>query len=267
MAFSNFALRAFSAVILAPAILWIVWLGGGVFFLLLLTVILLLVPEWSRLMGGGDEVSTNIVFATFAVSSLAAGWFVGYAAGLLVATGATCSVVFLTRRKNGKVLLPAFGTIYIIFPFLALIWLRTQPVVGAGVVVWLFLVVWATDVFAYLIGRTVGGVKLAPSLSPQKTWAGFLGGISCAGLVGGITGAYLMYLQEFVFDTWAASALWGIFIGFGAQIGDLGESWLKRRVMLKDSGNIIPGHGGLLDRVDGLMISTPTMAVLVWTIG
>jgi len=218
-------------------------------------------------MGGLAETSTNIVFGTLAAGSLAAGWFLGNVEALLLATAATCSVAFLTWRKNRNVLLATCGAIYIILPFLTLLWLRTQPVIGAVVVVWLFVVVWATDVFAYLIGSTVGGLKLAPSISPRKTWAGFVGGISCAGLVGGITGAYLMHLQEFVFDTWTSGVLMGIVVGFAAQIGDLGESWLKRRQMLKDSGNIIPGHGGLLDRVDGLMISTPVMAVLLWAIG
>ena len=267
MALSNFVLRTGSAIVLAPAILWIVWQGGGVFFLLLLTVILLLTPEWDRLMGPSTGGSTNVVFATFGVGSLLAGWFVGYVEALLLATVATCSLAFLAWCRNRKALLAGFGTIYIILPFLSLIWLRNQPEIGATVVVWLFLVVWASDVFAYLIGRTVGGVKLAPSISPRKTWAGLFGGLGGAGFIGGVTGAYLIAFQEFVFDTWALSVFCGILVGFLAQIGDLWESWLKRRRMLKDSGNIIPGHGGLLDRLDGLLISTPAMAVLVWTNG
>lgn len=218
-------------------------------------------------MGDSRRPSENILFGTLAVGSLASGWFLGYPEALLAATVAMCTESFLAWRKNRNVLLAAFGAIYVIFPFLALIWLRTQPVIGATAVVWLLVVVWATDVFAYLFGRTLGGMKLAPSISPQKTWSGFVGGISCAGLVGGATGAYLLSRHDFVFDTWTASILWGIFISFTAQIGDLGESWLKRLRMLKDSGNVIPGHGGLLDRVDGLMISTPIMAVLVWTTG
>ena len=264
---SDFAVRTASTAALAPMILFIVWIGEWVFFLLLLTSIVLLASEWNRLTGGSGAVFSNMMFVVLAGGSLALAWFFGYIEALVVVAAAVGVEALLAWRKKRNVPFAAFGPIYIIVPLLALMWLRGQPVVGIGSVVWLFLVVWSTDIFAYLIGGTLHSAKLAPSISPGKTWAGLIGGVTCAGLAGGIAGAYLLSIDAFVFETWSTGIQLGIFIGVTAQIGDLGESWLKRLRMLKDSGRIIPGHGGLLDRVDGLMTSAPMMAVLVWVVG
>jgi phosphatidate cytidylyltransferase len=125
-------------------------------------------------------------------------------------------------------------------------------------VLWAMLVTWSTDIFAYFAGRSIGGPKLAPKISPNKTWAGLIGGMAGAGVVGAIA-AYLFELDLLFM-------LAGAPMGLLAQLGDLYESRVKRRLGVKDSGSILPGHGGVLDRVDGLLpvaIATILLLILV----
>jgi phosphatidate cytidylyltransferase len=144
---------------------------------------------------------------------------------------------------------------------MAIVWLRAQPDGGRSMVFWLLAVVWATDSGAYAVGRWLGGPRLAPRISPNKTWAGLLGGMASAALVGGLMAGVLGAAGL------AVAALVGGGLAVVAQAGDLGESLVKRRFGVKDTGALIPGHGGLLDRVDGLLAATPVVALLVWMKG
>jgi len=139
------------------------------------------------------------------------------------------------------------GVAYIALPCLALIWLRGQAEAGRISVLWLVLSVWATDIGAYIAGRLIGGPKLAPRISPNKTWAGLGGGMAGAALVG-VGTAWMTGLASM-----PALALAGLALAVAEQAGDLVESAWKRHFHVKDSGSLIPGHGGLLDRVDGLL--------------
>lgn len=158
------------------------------------------------------------------------------------------------------------GLAYVALPCVALIWLRNiggaESDTGIMLTLAVMFMVWATDIGAYFTGRLVGGPKLAPSISPSKTWAGLGGGMLAAGLVGILT---------ILFSPYPTSAGGGFLLGLVfavlAQAGDLFESWLKRRAGVKDSGTLIPGHGGLLDRVDGLVPTLPLFALLVWMSG
>ena len=137
---------------------------------------------------------------------------------------------------------------------MALAWLRADEMVGRAIVLWLLAVVWAGDVGAYAFGRWIGGLRLVPAISPHKTWAGLLGGIACAGAVGAVAA---LLSQQPIAPMVVGSAV----VGLVAQLGDLVESWVKRRFKVKDSSNLIPGHGGLLDRVDGLLVAATTVAL------
>ena len=149
------------------------------------------------------------------------------------------------------------GFAYILLPCLILVWLRNMESQGLQFIIWFFAVIWATDIGAYFSGKTIGGPKLAPSISPNKTWAGFFGGLILAIIVS-------LVLNKFaspsfvVIDLIAACILLSI-IG---QLGDLFESWVKRRLGVKDSGSLIPGHGGVLDRIDAILLSTPVAAFI-----
>jgi phosphatidate cytidylyltransferase len=147
------------------------------------------------------------------------------------------------------------GTIWIALPCVALLWIDQQPRGGFSIY-WLLAVVWASDIGAYGFGRTFGGPRLAPRFSPNKTWSGAVGGLICSGLAG-IVAALLLGAP-----LWTMAGL-SAFLSVVAQIGDLTESLAKRKFGVKDSGSIIPGHGGLLDRLDSLLTTAPALALLI----
>jgi phosphatidate cytidylyltransferase len=161
----------------------------------------------------------------------------------------------LTPPKRGW---SYIGLAYIAVPCASLIWLRGNPG-GLALVLYVTLAVWAADIGAYFSGRYIGGPKLAPAISPSKTWAGLGGGMSAAAVVGGGCAYFTPYPHTFLGAVGVAMLLAVV-----AQLGDLFESWIKRRAGVKDSGSLIPGHGGLLDRIDGIMFTAPLFALLVW---
>lgn len=141
-------------------------------------------------------------------------------------------------------------------------WLRADPIVGRANVIGLVLVVWGSDIGAYLAGRLVGGPKLAPRISPSKTWAGATGGIVASALVSIVAASILTENPDF-----PLALLIGAFLSVCGQAGDLAESAAKRRCGVKDSGQLIPGHGGLLDRVDAMMAAVPAAALISFLLG
>ena len=146
------------------------------------------------------------------------------------------------------------GFFYILVPIYAILEIRF---IDRNMILWMFFVVWSTDIFAYFIGKNIGGPKLIPSISPNKTWSGLIGGIIAASIIGALS--TLMFEGSIVFFS-IISALLAII----AQIGDFFESKIKRIFKVKDSGNIIPGHGGILDRIDGLMFVAPIILIIYY---
>ena len=144
---------------------------------------------------------------------------------------------------------------------LALLWLRADPAVGLGNVLFVMLVVWASDIGAYMVGRLIGGPKLAPSISPGKTRSGAVGGLVSAMLIG------LIAAEMTNGGAPLRAALEAGLLGIASQSGDLLESAIKRRAGVKDSGWILPGHGGLLDRLDGLLTAAPLAAIMALAAG
>lgn len=150
------------------------------------------------------------------------------------------------RMSKGQFQWLAVGVPYIVLPVAALMFLR-DGADGMATIFWLYAVVWGMDIGGYLFGRLIGGPKLAPRISPNKTWAGLIGGMALGGLLG------LACARAFGFESGVLSVGFAAGVAFVSQCGDLLESSFKRRFGAKDSSQIIPGHGGLLDRVDGLM--------------
>jgi phosphatidate cytidylyltransferase len=137
------------------------------------------------------------------------------------------------------------GFVYALLPAISLLWIRERDVHGLDLLLWVFIVTWTTDIGAYFVGRAIGRTKLAPSISPGKTVEGLIGGVFAAALLGGAW-AFYKDLSQILF-------ILAPLFAFAAQGGDLFESWIKRKVGVKDSGHWLPGHGGLLDRLDGLV--------------
>lgn len=148
------------------------------------------------------------------------------------------------------------GVFYILLPCLSLIWMREQEK-GNIVIFWLLANVWVTDIAAYVVGKVVGGWKIWPNISPNKTWSGFIAGVLAAALVGYVT-ARLNNSEK----SWLLILI-SIVLSIYGQIGDMIESWIKRHFNVKDSGKMIPGHGGILDRVDSLVPVAPKVVVLL----
>jgi phosphatidate cytidylyltransferase len=199
----------------------------------------------------------SIVGAMLIVVALIAAALGGYAFAVMVALAA-CVMFYEWRRivAGWGFGWQVAGFMYALVPALALLWIRERSPVGLELLLWVFITTWSVDIGAYFAGRTIGGPRLAPAISPNKTWAGLIGGMLAAALFGGLW-AWLLQLPSILILLAAPFAA-------AAQGGDLFESWLKRRAGLKDSGDWLPGHGGALDRLDGLvMVAILTAAAMI----
>ena len=246
-------LRLASAAALAPLALGLTALGGWPFALLVAAVGVLMGLEWHRVTGGGELGALALLQAAApAAAALAA--MSGGLGGAAIVAGIAALVLAAAGRSRG--VWPPLGALWLALPCGALVWLRSAPETGLAAVFWVLLLVWSADSFAYVFGRSIGGPKLAPRISPKKTWAGFVGAVVGASVVGAAASA-LTGLAPVP----AATAASG-FVGAFSQVGDLAESAVKRRFGVKDSGDIIPGHGGVLDRVDALLFATLAAAAL-----
>jgi phosphatidate cytidylyltransferase len=257
---AGFALRMVSALAMMPVALVLVILGDWPFACLVGLAVVLMAFEWRQLTAarfGGDGsalAGASVAGLGLAVVVLAASGRPSEA--LLALLAGALAAGLIAWRLGASPLWIGLGAAYLALPALALIWLRGLPQVGLQIVVWLLAVVWTTDILAYLVGRKVGGPRLAPSISPGKTWSGLCGGVLAAALAGAVT-AWAIGSERLLH----AAGLGGL-LAIVSQIGDLIESTLKRRAGVKDSGTLIPGHGGVLDRLDGLILAAPVLALL-----
>ena len=258
-------IRLIAALVLAPPVLAATYYGGYYFNLMVGLAAFLLSWEWNRLCGRGMGVLAMLV-TTGSICAVILTSMGSLSQGLLliaVCSGAILGFTYLIRYATGSAwqafgIRPgwlAVGLVYIGVPCAALVWLRARED-GQEIVFWMFALVWAVDIGAYIVGRLVGGPKLAPSVSPNKTWAGLIGGIFCAALIGAEAAEYLN-LPRF-----APLIVFSAGMAVIEQGGDLVESWIKRRFSVKDMGSIIPGHGGLFDRVDGLLAVACATAIV-----
>jgi phosphatidate cytidylyltransferase len=239
-----------------------VWVGGWPMALWVALAAVLMAREWSQLTAGGRLGAPGTLLALASVAAVAA-TAAGVAPALSIAALIGSGVLIYGLARTAGVDAArwvALGAVVVGVPCVALVWLRLQPGDGRLVVFWVLAVVWATDIAAYAVGRTLGGPRLAPRISPNKTWAGLIGGALGAALTGGAIAAA-------VGAGVAEAGIAGGVLALVAQAGDLGESLAKRRFGVKDTGALIPGHGGLLDRVDGLLTTLPVVALWLWLKG
>lgn len=245
--------RVLSGIVLAAGALALTWAGVWPFSALVLAVALIIAWEWGGIVRGASVDTIFVVSAIAIVASvlLTASGTPGLAL-LALAVGAILAVLLGFGDRG---LLSSLGVLYAGLPAISLIWLRSSPQWGFTAVLFVFLLVWATDTGAYAAGRAFGGPRLAPRWSPNKTWAGLIGGVASAMLVA----AALGYMAE-------TGTIGRMVMGAGvlaviAQAGDITESALKRQHGVKDASTLIPGHGGFMDRVDGLVFSATFAAV------
>lgn len=250
--------RVLTAAVLGPVALLCVWLGAHWWAALMALCVAGLAWEWVKLCGGSMRQLPGAVVAPAVLIAGAAAVLDQPALGLLIlAAGAMVTWYAATRAVGARPLWLAFGVFYIGLAGVALIALRHDDLVGRDNVIFLFLVVWASDISAYLAGRSLGGPKLAPRISPNKTWSGAVGGLIGASAVG--LGTALLLGPG---GSPARMVLVSAVLGIATQSGDMLESWIKRRFGVKDSSGLIPGHGGLLDRLDGVLAAAPLAALI-----
>jgi len=253
--------RPVFALLLMAAVIFAIFADTPWLEMVVAIAVVLAAREWHRMVGQGRFIAELV--ATSAGIWLALGAFVLWPHSLapVAILGAGTLVVFAVAlaRRNHPVW-NAGGVLYLGIPALSLIALRDFSAHGAWVLIALFLVIWATDTGALVCGNLIGGPKIAPVLSPNKTWAGTIGGVVAAAVV------LAVFIAIFGGRALAA-ALFGAAMAVVAHAGDLFESWAKRHFHLKDSGSIIPGHGGVLDRIDSTLAAVVVLAVAVLGFG
>lgn len=244
---SNLQQRVLSGIVLIAVALTLTWAGGIWYRLLAAAISGAVLYEWLSMTAQGEKPSNRWL----AISLLAV---------LLILLVSGASISFLSMALVGAVIVtgahavrfeagfwPTLGLAYAGLLGVALSALRGDDAAGLYATLFLFAVVWATDILAYFVGRAVGGPRLAPSISPGKTWSGAVGGTVSALIAGLAVASYFGSPLG-----WAALAVLILVLSVVSQIGDLFESSIKRRFGAKDSSQLIPGHGGVMDRVDGL---------------
>jgi phosphatidate cytidylyltransferase len=244
---SNLQLRVISSVVLIVAVLAVTYLGGVAFRLLAALIAGAIFYEWSAMSRGAASARYQLVAAVLLAVVLLA-LLLGYSAlSVFVLLGLSVAASLLDSGIGGQGLWTPAGLAYAGLSGLSLALLRDGDQTGLTAILFLFAVVWATDIAAYFVGRSLGGPKLAPAISPGKTQSGAIGG-AVGGVIAGIALAAFAGLGNL-----PLLALVAFLLSVVSQAGDLFESWVKRRHGVKDSGTLIPGHGGVMDRVDGLV--------------
>ncbi|NNU16697.1 phosphatidate cytidylyltransferase [Parvularcula sp. ZS-1/3] len=246
--------RIATALLLIPLALGSALAGGRVYASVIAAMTIFLIFEWTRMVDGAElRRGFYTLSATAALSCF-------FAAGgqpmlaLWIALGGGAVATVLEWPKPNPQSWPMVGAVYIIVPAVAALWVNRDAVAGEMLTVLLFLCVWATDSGALLVGRTVGGPKLVPRISPRKTWAGAIGGVIASVLTAWAFG------WLFRFDAADPLLALGLILGIATVLGDIAESALKRRYGMKDSGGAFPGHGGVLDRLDGFLFAVLALA-------
>ncbi len=253
-------LRIISALVLAAVAISVTLIGNWSFSIMIALLGVMISREWLVITSSksveDDVLGTAIYWVLFTLSMtfVLAGepWIA------VLAFGASALVLLIWTVVAKSEMWMAPGLIYVGIPMAALYAIRNQfEGQGAGLIFLLFAFVWATDIFAYFAGRKFGGAKLLPSVSPNKTWSGFFGGLVAAAICAAIASFFLVSI-----GFWAGLAA-GVLISVVSQAGDLFESALKRRFGVKDSGNVIPGHGGFMDRVDGFVFAAVAASLIL----
>ncbi|MCQ4160154.1 phosphatidate cytidylyltransferase [Roseomonas sp. GC11] len=261
--------RALSAAVLGPGALLCIWLGAFPWTALMTLAIALLSWEWVRLCGLRSRAWPGMAVPASVGLACACSVFSLPVPGLAVlGLGFLATWLAAPRLFRGEGPPPpagwlALGVLYIGLAGIALIELRHDNEAGRNNVLFLISVVWASDIGAYMVGRLLGGPKLAPAISPGKTWSGAAGGLLSTMLVGWLVADFLVPGNPPALKVLLVAAL----LGIATQLGDLLESGAKRRFGVKDSSQLIPGHGGVLDRLDGLLAAAPVAALLAFAVG
>jgi len=253
--------RPVFAVLLGGLAIFALYQGGLIFAAFIALVVTTAAREWHRMIAQTRFVEEFLLTSLIVIAAAYTAVMMPHSVWpwLLVLGGAVLSFL-LAKLRHRRALWEAAGVLYLGIPALCIVLLRIVPAEGFNLLLAFFIAIWATDTGALIFGKLIGGPKFSPILSPNKTWAGFLGGIVLAALVGGVAFALLQLNAE-------RGALFAAAIAVIAHLGDLLESAIKRNFRIKNSGGLIPGHGGVLDRIDSTLLAAPVLAAAVFLAG
>ena len=251
---SNLTLRILSAVVLAPLAIFAAYQGGWTFVLFWAVAAIAVLWEWTIMVVGASQ---RLMFLSCAGAIAIAGFVAGLGrpivAILMVGLGGLAAAIFAPDERRVWI---TVGIGYSGALLLGPVFLRADGMFGFAVIVLLFAIVWTTDVFAYFAGRALGGPKLLPVVSPKKTWSGAIvgaiGAVLVALFIAGLFGSFKI----------SAVVVIAFVLSVVSQCGDLFESWVKRQFGAKDSSHLIPGHGGVMDRLDGFWAAALVACVI-----
>ena len=255
----NLLLRVLSALVLVPVVLVCVWLGAPWFAAMLAVVALAAGAEW-RAITVTETAGLRMLSIMVPLFVLVVGEVASPAAGMIALIVGLALTAGTFAAPWGERSWALTAHLHLGLAVIAMLFLRAQSETGLDLIVFLFAVVWMSDIGGYAAGRLIGGPRLAPRVSPNKTWAGAVGAILFSLATAAVLARAVGVAAE---PALAIAAL----LSVATQTGDLFESWLKRRFGVKDSGTLIPGHGGVLDRIDGLLFAAPVLAVIVLLFG
>ncbi|MQW87176.1 phosphatidate cytidylyltransferase [Sinorhizobium saheli] len=250
-------LRIASGVVLAAIALGATWAGGFAFQLLSVAIGLLVYYEWSTITKLPERDFQGNALGWLSQVVIAGLVLLGYMHVSLPALAVCVAAAALWVVIRGTSWWLPGGIVYAGLTGISLAAIRGADDLGLMAMLFVFAVVWATDIFAYFTGRTLGGPKLAPAISPGKTWSGAIGGTIC-----GVLAGVAVFMAHFSLEDLRIPAI-AFVLSVASQIGDLFESYVKRRFGVKDSSRLIPGHGGVMDRVDGLIFACIAALALV----
>ena len=250
--------RLLSTLVMAPVFLAVIWYGNPYFEWIVALLAVIAGAELLKISGDTRRRVLRVgALALFLLSltALIVNQPLGAGGAVFLAAGIAW---IISRRENANRFWGSLGLLYIFISTLAIFEIRDWAPAGREWILWFFAVVWAADIGAYIVGKNIGGIKLCPAISPSKTWSGTAGGLAVAIITSLVLSGTFLPEQGI-----AEMAFLGAITCVASQIGDLLESYFKRVNAVKDSGRLIPGHGGILDRIDGVLLAAPVAFFLI----
>lgn len=258
---SDLRVRTISGVAMVALALVTAWAGGQVFILFWLLAGFFVLWEWQRLVDAPALIGRTLAGAAglAIAAALTAGGLVYLACGVVGFAAIVLAVIAISAGRPDKAAWVAGGMLYAGALVIAVLVLRISLRHGFEAILWLFAIVWGTDILAYFTGRTLGGPKLWRRVSPSKTWSGFIGGV-LGGAIAGVVFAVALVSAVRAYPSFVFA--FALALAIVSQLGDLFESAIKRHYDVKDSSNLIPGHGGAMDRLDGFTAAAICAAIV-----
>lgn len=252
-------IRFLSALVMLPIAIYIILLGGLPLFLLISLLSVIILSEWNGIC---ENKPFSLLFIVQSLCTILLLFQLSMGSTYIVYAfiSSIVSIIAVAYLINAKVIWAVFGFLYAFVPSYSV--LLIQENFGSLVLLWMMLLIWGMDTGAYFVGKNIGGPKMSPKISPNKTWSGLIGGTITAMVLAYVFNIFVDLQNLAIFENALILLILSGSLAILSQIGDLTESAVKRKYSVKDSGSIIPGHGGVMDRVDGILFVAPAILLI-----